>query len=286
MAAAVRYDLIEDVAVLTLDRPPVNASSAGLRRQLAAGLDRAAASAAVGVVIMGAHDTFIAGSDLTEFDEEVLPEPQLPAVIRTIEALPVPVVAALDGHALGGGLELALACDARVATARVVLGLPEVTLGMVPGAGGTQRLPRAIGRAAALDMIVCDSRCDGVTARERGLVDEIAEPADLLSRACARSQVIGKRALLREPVPADPRDVLSDAVARATAVTRIHPNAGEAIRLVQCAGSGDADTMLEDERATFQRLRLSDEARTLRERFFAERRAARRLRENCPARRP
>jgi 3-hydroxyacyl-CoA dehydrogenase len=272
----VHIDLLDEIAVLTIDSPPVNASSACLRRDLVDALSRAAAAKVHGMVLIGANDTFIAGSDLTEFDHEQLPTPQLPQIISAIENLPIPVVAALDGHALGGGLELALACDARIGTSRLVVGLPEVTLGMVPGAGGTQRLPRAVGLSTALDMTARGTRLGGERAYELGLLDGLAQPAQLLAQACDLARATSKRLLIAEPVPPEPDEATAAALARATKATRVYPGAGEAIRLTLLAASGEPGEALRDERATFDKLRVSPEARALRHLFFAERRARRR----------
>ncbi|MFD0489868.1 enoyl-CoA hydratase/isomerase family protein [Saccharopolyspora spinosporotrichia] len=127
-----------DVAVVVLDNPPVNASTAAVRAGLLDALRATAADETVtGVVLIGAGKHLMSGSDLREFSVDELPEPQLPEVLAAIEAHPRPVVAALSGATLGGGLELALACDRRVALADCRVGLPEVGLGMIPGAGGS-----------------------------------------------------------------------------------------------------------------------------------------------------
>ncbi|MFI5427148.1 enoyl-CoA hydratase/isomerase family protein [Aeromicrobium sp. UC242_57] len=183
IASIVRRHRDGDVLVLTIDNPPVNASSAQVRQGLLDGiaeLDRD--PQLIGMVVIGDHGTFIAGSDLREFGG-TLPAPLLPVVIAAIESSPKPVVAAIDGHALGGGFELTLGCDARIFTDRARVGLPEVSLGMVPGAGGTQRLPRLTGRARALKLIVASTRLTAREAAEVGIADAVVEPDDLLSVA-------------------------------------------------------------------------------------------------------
>ena len=136
-----------DVLVILIDNPPINAGSLSVRRGILDSIALLGEDPALrAAVIIGQGTTFIAGSDLREFGKP-LEEPQLPAVIRAIETVDKPVVAALHGAALGGGFELALGCDARVAAPGAVVGLPEVTLGMLPGAGGTQRLPLRCARA-------------------------------------------------------------------------------------------------------------------------------------------
>src|SRR5579883_2178838 len=141
------------IAVLTVNNPPVNALSHGVRAGIKSGVDAALADSAVkGIVLICAGRTFVAGADITEFGKP-MKEPGLAAVIETIENSPKPVIAAIHGTALGGGLELALACQFRVGVADAKFGLPEVKLGILPGAGGTQRLPRVVGVPMALDMI-------------------------------------------------------------------------------------------------------------------------------------
>ena len=143
----------DGVAFLLLNHPPVNASSAALRAALYEGLQESAHDSSIkAVVIMGQGKNFMAGADIREFDGPLL-DPQMPAIIKLIENLNKPVIAAIHGAALGAGFELALACDARMATPQATIGLPEVSLGVIPGAGGTQRLPRLIGTAKALDLI-------------------------------------------------------------------------------------------------------------------------------------
>ncbi len=162
------------VAILTVNNPPVNALSHGVRAGLKTGLDAALADGGLtAVVIICAGRTFVAGADITEFGKP-MQEPGLATVIETIEKSPKPVIAAIHGTALGGGLELALACHYRVALADAKCGLPEVKLGILPGAGGTQRLPRLVGLPLALDMITSGDPIGAKEARDAGLVDEIA----------------------------------------------------------------------------------------------------------------
>src|SRR5437868_15179293 len=124
------------VARIVIDNPPVNAGSLEVRKNLIAAVDTVSADPTIkAAILIGAGTTFIGGSDLKEFGVP-LADPQMPAVIAAIENCPKPIIAAIDGVALGGGYEIALGCDARVATANALVGLPEVTLGMIPGAGG------------------------------------------------------------------------------------------------------------------------------------------------------
>jgi 3-hydroxyacyl-CoA dehydrogenase len=162
------------ISVVTVDSPPVNALSHAVRSGIKTEIDRAIADPAVsGIVLICAGRTFIAGADITEFGKP-MKEPGLAHIIETMEASPKPVVAAIHGTALGGGLELALACHYRVTSREARLGLPEVKLGILPGAGGTQRLPRVVGLARALDMITSGDPIGAKDALQSGLVDEIA----------------------------------------------------------------------------------------------------------------
>src|SRR5262249_43165620 len=144
------------VAVITLDNPPVNGLGYEVRTGIAAGLDRALGDPAVqAIVITGSDKLFSGGADIREFKTpKVTTEPTLSTVIRMVEASPKPEVAGVGGICMGGGLELALGCHYRVATPSAQVSQPEVKLGLLPGAGGTQRLPRAVGVEAALNMIV------------------------------------------------------------------------------------------------------------------------------------
>ena len=172
------------VAVLTVNNPPVNALSQHVREGLRDGVKQATADPGAGaIVIVCAGRTFIAGADITEFGK-VPKEPGLHEVLDLIEGAPKPVVAAIHGTALGGGLEVALACHYRVGVATARFGLPEVKLGLLPGAGGTQRLPRVVGVEKALQMIVSGDPIGAGEAREHGLIDEIVE-GDLGTAAVA-----------------------------------------------------------------------------------------------------
>ena len=264
-----------DVLVLTIDNPPVNASSAAVRAGLLDGIRRLADDPAlVAGVIIGARGTFVSGSDITEFDGPV-PEPLLPTVIAAIEACPRPVVAALDGFALGGGLELALGCDYRIGSPGVRLGMPEVSLGMVPGAGGTQRLPRLVGPVAAIRLILTGRRISGAEGLALGLLDETTE-ADLLGAAVEAASRCGKRPTSGLPVPPVDEALFAAAVDDGMRTSKQRPNAADAVELVRMAGSVPVGAALAEERARFDRLRVGAEAAALRHIFFAERAAARR----------
>jgi 3-hydroxyacyl-CoA dehydrogenase len=193
----VLYAVRDGIAVLTVENPPVNALSQGVRAGLIAGLDKADADPAVGAaVIIGGGRTFIAGADIKEFGKPPL-QPYLPDVLRRIEAMTKPVVAALHGTALGGGFEVALTCHWRVAVESGQVGLPEVKLGVIPGSGGTQRLPRLIGPKLALDMIVPGNPIPAKKAHDLGVIDQIVS-GDLLEGALAfAKQAVAEKRPLR-----------------------------------------------------------------------------------------
>ncbi|MFK7874812.1 MAG: 3-hydroxyacyl-CoA dehydrogenase NAD-binding domain-containing protein [Paracoccaceae bacterium] len=274
----VRLETRDGFGILTIDNPPVNAGSIAVRRGVLAGLATAAELDLRGVVILGAGRSFIAGSDIKEFGAP-LSAPELPQVIAAIEDSPHPVCAAIHGASLGGGFELALGCDLRIAAPNAVLGLPEVTLGMVPGAGGSQRLPRLVGIARTIELVCSGRRVPAPEALDLGMIDALADsaaPGDLI--AAARAAILaapGKRRLRDQSVPsADPKAVAA-ATDRAMRRGKGRPNVTKAIELVALAAELPVDQALSIERAAFQDLRLQDEAFALRHLFFAERNATR-----------
>jgi 3-hydroxyacyl-CoA dehydrogenase len=272
MAGQVHLERDGDVAVLVIDNPPVNAGSHDIRKGLLAAIAQVEADDRVcAAVLIGAGGSFISGSDIREFDLPLGP-PQMPQVIGAIETAKKPFVAALHGAALGGGYELALGCDARIAAPKTMIGLPEVALGIIPGAGGTQKLPRLIGRASALDLITKATRVDAEKAHALGMVDAVV-PGDLRRAAIdlARSYAGRKRRVIDLPV----RDEHGVEAALARAKRNARPHVLAAIHHICQAGQVPADVGLAAERETFQQLRISPEAKALRHIFFAEREAAR-----------
>ncbi len=192
------------VATVVIDNPPVNASSWDVRRGLLTAIEQLSVDSSVSeIILIGAGKTFIAGADIKEFDGPVR-DPQMPAVIAAVEACPKPVVAAIHGTALGAGYELALGCDARIVAADAIVGLPEVMLGIIPGAGGTQRLPRLVGLSAAIDLITAGRRVKADEAMALGMVDAVST-GDLHADAVqlARSLAGRKRRLSEMDVPAE-----------------------------------------------------------------------------------
>ncbi len=184
MPATVSYEVTDGIAVITIDNPPVNAMSAAVRKGCWEALDRLAADdTARAAVLICAGRTFIAGADITEFDKPIV-DPWLPDVVEKFEASEKPVVAAIHGTALGGGLETAMGCHYRCALPAARVGLPEVHLGLLPGATGTQRLPRLAGARKALDMMTSGRQVGAAEALESGIIEKIVE-GDLCAGAIA-----------------------------------------------------------------------------------------------------
>lgn len=276
----VRLEREGSVGVIVIDNPPINAGSAAVRAGLLSAIQTVQADASLqAAILIGAGKTFIAGSDLREFGQPLV-EPQLPDVIAAIEACPKPLVAALHGAALGGGFELALGCDARVAAPGTVVGLPEVTLGIIPGAGGTQRLPRIVGVPRAMAMVCSGERVPATQALQAGLIDALAaSEAELRAAAIAHANALaargGKRRLRDLPVPEADAAAIEAAAEAALKAGKRRPQVAAAIAAVRSSTTLPIDEGLRQEREVFQRLRLGREARALRHQFFAERDSAR-----------
>lgn len=268
-----------DILVVTSDNPPVNALGQAVREGLKAAIEQAAADDGIKAIVIRCEGrTFFAGADITEFGKP--PQgPSLPEVCAAIEASDKPVVAAIHGTALGGGCEIALACHYRVAVPSAKLGLPEVKLGLIPGAAGTQRLPRLVGAEAALPLVVIGNPISAKQAQKIGLVDALLDEADLAGGAAtfAKSQ-IGK------PVPrtsemnnnrdgvANP-DIFDEFRAKNGRKLRGFdaPNAG--IEAVRAAGELSFAEGVKKERALFSKLMTGTQSAAMRHYFFAERAA-------------
>jgi 3-hydroxyacyl-CoA dehydrogenase len=273
----VHIEHVDGVALLRLDNPPVNALSQPVRNELQRALQRAQQRESTqAIIIMGAGIHFSAGADVREFGQRTSGV-TLPQVIAAIEASSIPIVAAIHGVALGGGLELALGCHYRLAATTAKLGLPEVTIGIIPGAGGTQRLPRLIGVEAATGMI-CSGR--SVTAQE-------AERLGLIDTVCSKDlQAIAVKFALehtrRDPprlssrhTPAPPSaDFFTQQTQRLTKKARGQHSPLRALEAVQMAVELPFDAGMTREREIFLELRDSTQSRALRHVFFAERAAA------------
>ncbi len=273
----VRLEREGDVGLILVDHPPVNALSAPVRQGLLNAIAELAGDPRLAAgVIAGAGPTFMAGADIREFDGPPS-EPVLATVSAALDALEKPVVAALHGTALGGGFELALACHGRVIAPDAAVGLPEVLLGLIPGAGGTQRLPRLAGALVALDLIASGRRVPAAEALKLGLVDEVA--TDVRAAALARARALAARGALprlsERPVPPLDRAEFDTAVAVMARRSRGHAAPLRAAEAVGLALTVPFAQGLDRERALAQGLRQSVQARALRHLFHAERQAAR-----------
>lgn len=273
MTGPVHFTQEGKVAILEIDNPPVNAISQAVRRALLDALMRADSDASVGaIVIAGAGSTFVAGSDITEFGKRPL-EPHLPDVINRIEESGKPVVMAWHGNAFGGGCEIGLAAHRRIVARDGQVGLPDVKLGLIPGAGGTQRLPRLIGLPAALDMIATGRSIGAEEALAIGLVDEIVEGNPRARAITIAGELVGQmqpRLSLR-PVPPTDSGAWEAMIAKVRREARGRHAPLRAIELVSQTLNMPFTTAQPIERATFFELMGSEQSLALRHIFMAER---------------
>jgi len=264
----------DGVAVISIDNPPVNAASLPVREGLTRSIDEAAADEDVkAIVISCAGRTFIAGADIREFGRPPEP-PYLPDVVARIEASDKPVVAAMHGTALGGGLEVALGCHYRIAARSAALGFPEVNLGLLPGASGTQRLPRLIGAERALDMMLSGKPIKAQAALDYGLIDQICEDDNLQDAAIefATSQVAnGPRRIRDMTVPDVEPELFEKTRASIARKTRGLMSPEKIIRCVELSTQVGFDEGLQAERDLFLECKNSPQSDGLRHAFFAER---------------
>ncbi|MCT8971869.1 3-hydroxyacyl-CoA dehydrogenase NAD-binding domain-containing protein [Microbaculum marinisediminis] len=271
-----------DVAVVTIDNPPVNALSHAVRKGV---FDAMAAlredSEVKAIVLACAGRTFSAGADITEFGKPPQP-PALIEMINAIEAMPKPVVAALHGTVLGGGFEVALGCHHRIAAPGTRVGLPEVKLGILPGAGGTQRLPRLIGAIEALKIIVSGDPVPAEEALKFGAIDEIAT-GDLTQAAVALAKKVGAEG--KEPARVSDRDdkladvkadptAFNEAAGKLTARARGLEAPHACVEAVKWSFELPIEEGLKREREAFMKLVAGDQSKAQRHLFFAERQAA------------
>ncbi|MFM2187651.1 MAG: hypothetical protein RIR43_2223 [Pseudomonadota bacterium] len=277
------YEVRGAVAVITLNNPPVNGLGLATRQAIAAGIDRAVAEGAVkAIVITGAGKAFSGGADIREFGSpKAIQEPNLLSLIRLCENTPKPVVAAIHTVCMGGGLELALGCHYRVVAPGAQMALPEVKLGLVPGAGGTQRLPRVLGVETALNMIVKgDPVKSEVLAALPGqkLFDRVIE-GDLLEGACAFALEVAEvrpLPLVRSLKASHPQGDAYFAFARNTvrAVAKNFPAPEKCVDCVEAATKKGIEDGLLFERGHFLSLMMTPESKALRHAFFGERAAS------------
>lgn len=271
-----------NILVVTSNNPPVNALGAAVRQGLAAAMEEAAGDAAIEAVVIRCEGrTFFAGADITEFGKPPV-QPGLPDVITAIEASEKPVVAAIHGTALGGGLEVALGCHYRVAVPSAKLGLPEVKLGLLPGAGGTQRLPRVVGVADALNMIIKGDPIPAKKAEASGLVDKLVGEDSLEADAIAFAKEIAAARPL--PRTSERTDKIKEAVADPSVFSTFMEKNGRRLRgfeapvacmeAVRAAVELPIEEGLKKERELFLKLVSGTQSAALRHVFFAERAAS------------
>ncbi|WP_334407717.1 3-hydroxyacyl-CoA dehydrogenase NAD-binding domain-containing protein [Bradyrhizobium sp. AZCC 2289] len=282
MSGVVKTEIRDGLAILTIDNPPVNALSIDVRRGLSQAIENVSEDTQVrAVVITCAGCTFISGADIREFGKPFQP-PNLTDVISQIDGCNKPVIAAIHGVALGGGLEVALGCHFRIATKDAKLGLPEVKLGLLPGAGGTQRLPRAVGPELAVRMIVSGEPISAAAALNSGLIDEVVDGS------AATGGETFARTILAEEIPIrrlrdddskllaarNNRTIFTDAVAAVNKKNRGLEALVAAADAVGWSLDVPFDEALTRESNVFLKLMSGDQSKAQRYAFFAERDAA------------
>ena len=278
--SAVNYRLDGSVAVIEIDHPPVNATSIQVREGLAEALKDAAADPAVeAVVLAGSRGTFIAGADINEISSGVSNKPPTLRDLQSqMEAVPKPIVAAIEGVALGGGFELALTCHWRVAAKSAKVGLPEVKLGLLPGAGGTQRFTRLAGPAAALDSITSGAQIPSARALELGVIDAVAD--DVLEEAIVLARTVaGDRRPLRLASNLDDKitgvapALFAEFRKKLTAKARGQLAPWKIVDCIEAACTRPKGEAFQFEREAFDECRESAQRKGLVHVFFAEREA-------------
>ena len=277
----VRFENAGGIGVITVDNPPVNALSPGVPEGIVAAVDQGNADPAVtAMILIGAGRSFIAGADIRQFGRGPSTPPTGRRPYDVLDDSAKPVVAAIHGYALGGGLEMALACHYRVAVPSAKVGLPEVQIGILPGAGGTQRLPRLIGPKAALDLITTGRHVPAAEAHTLGIIDAVVPEGELQAAAIAFAHKIAAQ----RPLPrirdksdrlAEGTPALFEATRKAIARRARNQRAPYAcIEAVEAATTLPFDEGCALERKLFAEQVNSDEAKALRYAFFAEREVA------------
>jgi len=279
MSDATTYSVRDGIAVIVMNNPPVNGLGSVLRPGIVEGMQKAEADPAVNaLVIMGSAKAFSGGADIREFNTpKSSMSPTLPEINDAQDNFKKPMVAAIGGFALGGGLELALGCHYRVALPGALLGLPEVKLGILPGSGGTQRLPRVVGAAEALKMMTTGNPVQSEKGAVLGLVDKIVH-GDLLEGAVefAKSLIVAKKGPRRirdltVKVDGDPKAFFDAARVEITKASRGYPAPLEILGCVEAAVNLPFDEGRKEERRRFALLVEGNESKALRHMFFAER---------------
>jgi len=279
MSDAAAYSVHDGIAVITMNYPPVNGLGSVLRPGIMDGIKKAESDAAVkALVIMGSAKVFSGGADIREFNTpKMKAPPSLQEINAAQDAFGKPMVAAIGGFALGGGLEVALACHYRVALPKSQLGLPEVKLGILPGSGGTQRLPRVVGAAEAISMMTSGNPVPAEKALSMGLLDEIVQ-GDLLAGALAFAKKLvaegkGPRRIrdMKVKVDGDAKAFFDKARAEVGKASRGFPAPLEIVACVEAAVHKPFEEGLAEERKRFQGLVEGSESKALRHMFFGER---------------
>jgi len=277
--SVVSYKIHQNIGIISLNNPPVNALSQQLRAGILQAVESAQKDESQAIVLICEGRTFIAGADITEFGKPPQ-DPSLPDLLTIVEASSKPIVAALHGTALGGGLETALACHYRCALASAKIGLPEVKLGLLPGAGGTQRLPRIAGVQAAIDIATTGQHIVAAKAVELGVIDRIIEE-DLLAGALNFAQeIITTGAVLKRAseITIDKStvdaDVFKNAKAKLAKRARGQMSPQLIVDCIEAAVNLPFQSGMETERTLFMQCLMSSQSLALRHMFFAERQSA------------
>ena len=279
MQEVVTFSKEGNIGLIVVNNPPVNALSQAVRQGIKTGVEKGIADKDIlAMIIICEGRTFIAGADIREFGKPMM-EPSLPAVVQYIEDSPKPMIAAIHGTALGGGLEIALGCHFRIAAPTAKVGLPEVKLGILPGAGGTQRLPRLVGPQAALDMIVSGNPIAAQKAQTIGIIDEIAD-GDLKAAALTfAKKVISEKRPIKK-ISSLTAKVDNPAMFEEYAKSIARKQRGflapfQCIKAVQAATELPFAEGMKREREIFVELQVSPQSKAQRHVFFAEREVAR-----------
>ncbi len=279
MQEIVTFSKEGNIGLIVVNNPPVNALSQAVRQGIKTGVEKGIADKDIlAMIIICEGRTFIAGADIREFGKPMI-EPFLPAIVQYIEDSPKPMIAAIHGTALGGGLEIALGCHFRIAAPTAKVGLPEVKLGILPGAGGTQRLPRLVGPQAALDMIVSGNPIAAQKAQTIGIIDEIAD-GDLKAAALTfAKKVISEKRPIKK-ISSLAAKVDNPAMFEEYAKSIARKQRGflapfQCIKAVQAAVELPFAEGMKREREIFVELQASPQSKAQRHVFFAEREVAR-----------
>jgi 3-hydroxyacyl-CoA dehydrogenase len=279
MVEIVAFSKEGNFGLITVNNPPVNALSQAVRAGIKASIEKGIADKDVtAIIIICDGRTFIAGADIREFGKPPM-EPHLADVCHFIENSPKPVIAAIHGTALGGGLEISLSCHFRIALSSAKVGLPEVKLGLLPGAGGTQRLPRVAGIQAALEMITSGTPVAAVKAKAMGILDEIVD-GDLKAAALVfAKKVVDEKRPIRKvsslEAKADSPTVFDDFAKSISRKSRGFIAPFKCIEAVKAATELPFPEGMKRERAIFTELQASDQSKAQRHVFFAEREVVR-----------